>query len=589
MKKNKTAFLVIALFALAVIACDNLIGGRPADDNFGTSGTPSGDNPDIPGDIPDGGDKPGGGDGGGGGGDTGSTKAITALSINGEEGFPNPVNRTVIVTFPRGTDLTNLSPEITHNGADINPTSGVSQNFYDGGFSPVHYTVTAVNGSEAVWTVMVRLAPLSATDGLDTGIEAGIEACIDSAPAGDPVPLPVAVTLPGDWPALLTAINARGRNVALDLSGCTMSGTEFNPAPGGSKGKIVSLVLPDTAASVNSSFQLFTNLKSLTAVGVSTGAFQGCISLTEVSLPAATYINFNGCSSLTSVSLPMAGGISFNGCSSLTTVSLPAATYITGAFNGCSSLTTLSLPATLTRIDAQAFTGCTGLETITIDDANGVYKHSGDHRMILSKDGTTLIAYPAASGTVTLDGISGIGQGVFENCTGLTEISSPDVAIIGGRAFYSCSSLTTVSLPAAAIIGGHAFYDCSSLTTLSLPAATSIGSSAFNGCSSLTTVSLPAATSIGEYTFCYCSSLTTLDLPLVTSIGERAFRDTGGQSLIVTLGTTVPVLRTNLFEYVYTKSVTVRVPAAAFSGYDAAWKSSFTGGNSNISLTVTPY
>ncbi|MDR1863882.1 MAG: cadherin-like beta sandwich domain-containing protein, partial [Treponema sp.] len=73
------------------------------------------------------------------------------------------------------------------------------------------------------------------------------------ATAANPLPLQVSIALAdGGWEALLEAIAAAGKYVALDLAECAMSGTEFDPytaALGGAE-YIVSLVLPDAATSI---------------------------------------------------------------------------------------------------------------------------------------------------------------------------------------------------------------------------------------------------------------------------------------------------------------------------------------------------
>lgn len=60
--------------------------------------------------------------------------------------------KTIVATVPVGTDVTALVPIITiSEKASVNPLSGMPQNFTN----PVAYTVTAEDGSQAVYTVTV--------------------------------------------------------------------------------------------------------------------------------------------------------------------------------------------------------------------------------------------------------------------------------------------------------------------------------------------------------------------------------------------------------------------------------------------------
>jgi hypothetical protein len=90
-----------------------------------------------------------------------SAKAITAFEIT------SPVNaagvigegaKTIAVTVPYGTDVTGLTPAITHTGVSVSPASGATQNFS----GPVNYTVTAADGSTVAYTVTVTAATSSA-------------------------------------------------------------------------------------------------------------------------------------------------------------------------------------------------------------------------------------------------------------------------------------------------------------------------------------------------------------------------------------------------------------------------------------------
>jgi hypothetical protein len=246
------------------------------------------------------------------------TKDITGFSINGVAGVINAGGRTVTVDLPFNTDLRKLSPVITHNGADISPASGVARDFTN----PVTYTVTAEDNSTAVWTVTVSLSPLKTV--------ALINSYLDSAPGGasadDPIPLPVELNLSSadeGWATLISKVlNDNRKYVALDLSACAMSGTEFDPGTAGTGERwIVSLVLPASAASIKegtqseSTFKNFTALENVSGANVSTVhnySFLGCGALETAQFPNAVYIGIRA----------------FQDCGALSTLNIQAATSI---------------------------------------------------------------------------------------------------------------------------------------------------------------------------------------------------------------------------------------------------------------------
>jgi hypothetical protein len=271
-----------------------------------------------------------------------------------------------------------------------------------------------------------------------TGIKEYLDTVFGGTNTGDPVALPVAIDLADgtNWEDLLSAIDDAVKYVALDLSACTMSGTEFDPDNTNSQGKdkIVSLVLPDAATSIESgyyhpTFRYFTSLESVNGAGVETvgqNAFNACTTLKTVDLPVAETI----------------GGQAFKGCTGLETVSLPNATSFGAyAFASCYALTTVDLPAA-TDIGYQAF-GETALETVYLPVAET------------------------------------IGDEAFIDCSTLATVYLPAAETIGQYAFYGCYALTEATLPEATIIGKKAFGWCTALTTLDLSAATNIGEQAF--------------------------------------------------------------------------------------------------------------
>ncbi|WP_394749128.1 Ig-like domain-containing protein [Spongiimicrobium salis] len=79
-------------------------------------------------------------------------KEITGFVINGVAGT---ITGTDILVSLSTRPSTVLSPEITHTGASISPASGEAQDFS----IPVEYTVTAADGSQELYTVVVDFGP----------------------------------------------------------------------------------------------------------------------------------------------------------------------------------------------------------------------------------------------------------------------------------------------------------------------------------------------------------------------------------------------------------------------------------------------
>ena len=234
------------------------------------------------------------------------------------------------------------------------------------------------------------------------------------------------------------------------------------------------------------------------------------------------------------------GLYAFSGCSGLTSLTIPNSVTSIGshAFYGCSGLASITIPNSVTSIGGDAFSGCSGLTSITIPN---------------SVTSIADFAFCGCSGltSVTIpNSVTSIRQYAFVGCSGLTSITIPNsVTSIGYSAFKGCSGLTSIIIPnSVTSIGGDAFSGCSgvkkliyadgcttalctyltSITSVTIPnSVTSIDACAFFGCSGLTSLTIPnSVTSIGEYAFKGCSGLTSITIPnSVTSIGTSAFRD----------------------------------------------------------------
>ncbi len=197
------------------------------------------------------------------------------------------------------------------------------------------------------------------------------------------------------------------------------------------------------------------------------------------------------------------------------------------AFFGCTSLESITIPASVTSIGEFAFYMCTSIESITIPASvtSIGYSAFGDCTSL------TEINYNAtALDNLSMDSEIFYRGGIYG--TGITVNIGANVTKIPAYLFCSGSSSPKITSVVFAdgsqctSIGDYAFYNRTGLTGLAMPeSVTSIGEYAFSGCTSLKNITIPQSVkSIGAYAFLGCTRLESITIPEnVTSIGAYAF------------------------------------------------------------------
>ena len=234
-------------------------------------------------------------------------------------------------------------------------------------------------------------------------------------------------------------------------------------------------------------------------------------------------------------------GGAFSGCSGLTSVTIPeSVTYIGDeAFKNCSGLTSVAIPSSVTYIGGEAFAGCTSLANINI---------------YCKEIGEGWFSYIKSLKDLYLgEGVTSIGSRAFEGCSGLTSVTIPStLTSIDDAAFNYCEGLKAVYInDIEAWCGiefdwganplryaGHLFLNGREVKDLVIPKrVTTIGNGVFDGCSGLTSVTIPeGVTNIGGDAFRGCRGLTSVTIPsTVTSIGGDAFNQCDGLKIVISL------------------------------------------------------
>ncbi len=285
---------------------------------------------------------------------------------------------------------------------------------------------------------------------------------------------------------------------------------------------------------------------------------------------------FYGCANMTSVSIPnsvtVIGIQTFSYCTGLSAVTIPeSVTHIgSSAFGHCSNITAVTFNAvnctTMGGYNLVAFFYCSNLSSLTIGDNVQIIP---DYAFKSHNHLTGPLVIP--------NSVTKIGREAFSGQTGLTSLTlGNSVGEIGELAFYGCTGLTSLTLSESVTnFGNRVFGNCRGLTSVVIPnSVTSISDYLFSECSSLTSVTIPnSVTSIGYGAFLNCISLHTVTIPSsVNVIGGSAFGGCTGLTEITCLASTAPTLGvySNAFSDV-TNTIPVNIPCGSLASYQSGW------------------
>ena len=202
-----------------------------------------------------------------------------------------------------------------------------------------------------------------------------------------------------------------------------------------------------------------------------------------------------------------------------------------GAFSGCTGLTSITIPSSIITVGDAAFKNCSSLTGVYINDleawCNTSFANNNSnplynaHHLFLNGVEVKDLVIPNT--------ITAINKNLFCGCSGLTSVTIPNsVTGVGESSFSGCTGLNSVSMSnSVTSIGNYAFYGCTGLTDVAISSAvTTIGYSAFHGCTELTHFTIPnSITEIGTTAFYGCTKLKSLIWNAVNcaSIGGSAF------------------------------------------------------------------
>lgn len=282
-----------------------------------------------------------------------------------------------------------------------------------------------------------------------------------------------------------------------------------------------------------------------------------------------------------------------NNVSDITFLSLPGSIKeITPyAFSDCSKLREVKINEGITRLSKDMFSGCTALDSVSLPsglETLGAYAFSGC---------TSLRHIKLPSGLETL------GTEVFSGCTSLRHIKLPKgLCTINAGAFWCCSSLKAITLPASLrTVESNVFSGCNSLESISVEEGnenfSSDGTALYNA-SKTELISFPCGikeyriprttTSIKSWAFSCCDSLRNIQFDDSTKLllNKNAFNSCPNLNKVV-IGPNVDI-EDSPFKNSHIKKLIVTRQKALFYYYEAYMRALICNGNTIDTISAPP-
>jgi BspA type Leucine rich repeat region (6 copies) len=159
------------------------------------------------------------------------------------------------------------------------------------------------------------------------------------------------------------------------------------------------------------------------------------------------------------------------------------------------SPTSVTIPTSITNIGNGVFNLCLGLTNITVDAGNPDF--ASVTGVLFNAATTLLIHYPAGlmAGSYVIPGsVTNIGSDAFISARQMTNVDIPSSVISIGPFAFNASGLTSVTVPnGVASIGSGAFSLVSAAYVTIGNGVTNIGAGAFSECFSLRNIAVDAA------------------------------------------------------------------------------------------------